>query len=364
MKGARFGLGALLLAIIAVFAAEVAARIEDRLRDQVPVLAAPDRERDLVEHDAIAIRGKPDGRYKQWHLNQFGFRNGRMTESPLPGCVRVMALGASETFGMYEAAGMEYPAQLEYILDSTGNCHEVVNAAIVGLTLRGVIRLWTNWASRFGAHIVVVYPTPAFYLGDGPPQYPGPPNTRRSAAPAWTSRLLDRARDRIDYPDLILRYRVRRTLDAASADRQPDWFFRTTPQGRVAQFKEDLERLVLEIRSRGAYPLILTHATAFHNPPRPEEISTLDAWRALQPKPTTQVLLDFEDAARRETLSVARSHNVTFIDLAGLINGRADYFAEDYIHFSERGAKLVAELIAAHVASMRIPQMQAVHAVQ
>ena len=213
----RIGGTGLVLATIVLGVGEITARIEDRLRQDVPLLTTPDRERDLVRHDAIAIRGKPDGRYKQWRLNAYGFRNAAITQQPREGCLRIMALGASETFGLYESPGMEYPAQLASMLRNEGDCHEVVNAAIAGLTLRGIIRLWTGWGSRFGAQVVLVYPTPAFYLGHRAPQFPGPPpTTSRPSSPWWTPRLLGRAEDRIEYPDLVQRYRVRRALDAST----------------------------------------------------------------------------------------------------------------------------------------------------
>jgi lysophospholipase L1-like esterase len=366
MQNARIGVtGALVLVAITLGVAELTARIEDRLRLGVPLLSAPDRERDLVYHDALAIRGRPDGRYKQWRLNQFGFRNAAMSETPVDGCVRIMTLGASETFGLYEPPGMEYPAQLERTLDRSGACHEVVNAAIVGLSLRGIIRLWDAWGSRFGSHVVLIYPTPAFYLADRSPQYPGPPPaTPLARAPWWTPRMLDRAKDRFDYPDIVQQYRVRRALTAAIEAQSPTWFFRNVPDDRLAQFKADLHVLVDRIRSNGAQAVLLTHTTAFHNPTRPDEIPALEAWRALQPKPTEQVLLDFEAATRSATLSVAASTGAAPIDLAGQMNGRREWFAGDYLHFNERGAGVVAELVAKYLRTAGIPRLQMVHAVQ
>ena len=157
-----------------VASAELTARVEDYLRLGVPLTALPNRERDLVLHDAIGIRGRPNGVYKKWHLNSFGFRGPEVLRAPAPGCTRILVLGASETFGFYESDRKEYPAQLEATLDRHG-CYEVLNAAVAGLTVRGLERLWTGWGSQFGARVVVVYPTPGFYLANSPPDYPGPP---------------------------------------------------------------------------------------------------------------------------------------------------------------------------------------------
>src|SRR5262245_65881480 len=80
--------------------------------------------------------------------------------------MRVMVLGASETFGIYESDQKEFPAQVAGLLRAKGGSPkvEVINAAIVGMTVRSMIPYWRNWASQFRPKIVVVYPSPLFYL--------------------------------------------------------------------------------------------------------------------------------------------------------------------------------------------------------
>jgi hypothetical protein len=341
----------LLLCVAVLVSAETTARVEDWLRHGVGFLSAPDRERDLVLHDSIAIRGKPNGSYKQWQLNVFGFRNGAMSEIPPAGCTRVMTLGASETFGLFESAGMEYPAQLGRKLADEERCYEVVNAAVAGLTLRGLTRLWTGWASRFGSSLVVVYPTPAFYLNHTPPRYPErPPAAPTEQAIQWAPRLLDRARDHIAYPEFIQRRRVQLALRDAMKSMDPASIFNDVPSDRLAQFTDDLKELMRSIRATGASVIVLTHATAFRNPPNPDDIPALDAWRTVLPRATREVLLDFEDAARAATLVAFRSvADVRVVDLAGHMNGHREWFAGDFLHFNEDGAGVVARLISQEV---------------
>ena len=55
-------------------------------------------------------------------------------QDPRPGEIRVLILGSSESFGLYESPGLEFPAQLASRLRDRGD-FEVVNAAVAGMTL-------------------------------------------------------------------------------------------------------------------------------------------------------------------------------------------------------------------------------------
>lgn len=116
---ARFVYVATLLLTVLV-SAELTARVEDRIRLEVPLFGEPDRTRDLVLQTDEGVRGKPGGRFKKWRLNEFGFRSGAMTSAPPRNCTRIVTLGASETFGLYEADEHEFPVELQRILGPSG----------------------------------------------------------------------------------------------------------------------------------------------------------------------------------------------------------------------------------------------------
>src|SRR6188768_3430358 len=155
-----------------------------------------------MTHPAQAAPGR-GGRYRHCLLNDFGFRHGRMSIEPRPGTQRVIVLGASEAFGLYEAAGHEFPAQLgERLKDRR---FEVINAALTGLTLASSIHYWESWVSRFKPAVVVIYPSPLFYLRDSPPttRRAGSTAPKASASrqppdrsmPLFSVRFVDRVRD-------------------------------------------------------------------------------------------------------------------------------------------------------------------------
>jgi len=70
--------------VVLWLAAEVTARVDDRIRHDVPVLASPERERELTLHDEFGVRGRPHGVFKKWRLNAFGFRGPRLRASRVP----------------------------------------------------------------------------------------------------------------------------------------------------------------------------------------------------------------------------------------------------------------------------------------
>jgi hypothetical protein len=336
----------LCIGVTCVASAELTARLEDRLRLGIDWFAVPDHDRDLVLHDALGIRGRPNGRFKKWALNSFGFRAAEMSLEPAKDCVRVMVLGASETFGLYESSGMEFPAQLETALRRTG-CYEVVNAAVTGLTIKGQIQLWKGWASRFRPDIVVVYPTPGFYLANSPPDFPKPPAGNPPAPPPWwTPRLLERAKDVFEFPAFIQRRRVAQRL-ASLTRSEPGWAFSSLPADRLAQFETDLGMLTEVVQTTGARVVLLTHAIRFGGTPRGDDQEALDAWRQFTPKASAEILLEFEQRAAEATVRVASRDHAALVDVRGVMNGRREWFAEgDALHFTDEGAGVIADLIA------------------
>ena len=122
------------IALLLLFAAsaEVTARVQDWIVRATPFWAVPDWDRDLFVDTPSGRRGRPNGRYLNWVLNDYGFRTGAMSREPPPGRQRLVVLGSSESFGIYESPGHEFPAILA---DRLRPDYEVINAALVGLTV-------------------------------------------------------------------------------------------------------------------------------------------------------------------------------------------------------------------------------------
>jgi hypothetical protein len=351
---ARRWSGLVVLALVCVLSAELVARVDDYLRYGIPLSAVPDEGRDLTLRDSLGVRGRPHGRYRWWHLNAYGFRAPEMTPTPRPGCVRIVILGASETFGLYESPDMDYPAQLRSELAARG-CYEVVNAAIPGASLRSMLVLWRRWVSPFQPQIVVIYPNPSFYLSveaPGTPERSGESRRPRAEKPPpwWTPRLIDRAHRAFHYPDVVQRRRLAHWLAADLAGRDSTWLFDRVPTDRLAGFESDLDSLVLAIRVDDVEPILVTHAMPFTRQPRSSDADLLQAWRHYYPRATTETLLAFDSAAAESTRRIGEQQGVAVVDAAAELGGRSTYFV-DFTHFTDRGARAVADLLSTRILS-------------
>jgi hypothetical protein len=326
------------------------ARIDDAVRAGIPILDSP-TESDLTMRDSSGTRGRPFAQYQKWRLNSAGFRGSEIRLLPSSECIRVVVMGASETFGYYESPEKEFPQQLSDSLRHRG-CYEVVNAAIVGMSLTGQIRLWNTWLSRFQPDIVVIYPSPAFYLSNDEPRLDGYKAAPAARPARYASRLMDRLHSRIHYPAFIQRRRVAKEIAAAKAGKPSRWFYKKVPEERLALFRQHLDSLVSDVRTSGGVPVLIVHAIRFGNSFNAEDRDLLRSWARFTPRVTDEVLLDFERESAGVVRELAKGRGVQVVDAAGIMNGRTELFG-DAIHFTDAGAGVMAGSIAAVIE--RIP---------
>ena len=159
------------------FSFEGTARLDDLIRYGMPLASPYGSEVDLVVHDSLGMHGRPGAQYLKWTLNALGTRGPEVSPRPAPGVLRVVATGASETFGQSEGPGREYPRQLEdslrarFVAGSTASWKsvEVLNAAFFGMSLPTATQDVRLRVAGFGPKVVVLYPTSVQYLNDALP---------------------------------------------------------------------------------------------------------------------------------------------------------------------------------------------------
>ncbi len=339
----RRALYAIVVALLFVVSAESAARLDDWMHWSLSPLSTPNMSEELLCADGRILRGQPHGKFKKFELNEFGFRGPEMASVPAAGTERVLILGASETFGLYETTGKEYPAQLTTLLATSESPRfEVVNAALPGMNVRTMRNYWSDWPSRFRPAWVFVYPPTHLYLGgDELPSAPGQATMAPKAG--FQSRFWGRLRDSM--PLAYRQWRFRQVLRAEVAQHPDGWVFESPPADRLQAFTEDLDELVKAIAASGARPILLTHAVSSATPPRSEDMEHLVTMRLSLPRATPEVLVDFEQKANSRILAIAEQRAIPVIDLAAVLNGKHEFFA-DLVHFNDSGAEVVAQLLA------------------
>jgi hypothetical protein len=352
-KFAKLGLsiayGSVLVAVC-LFSAEFAARLDDWLYAGVPLLASPEAEKDLIVVDDHGRRGRPHGLFKKWKLNAFGFRAPEINREPLPNQIRVVILGASEAFGLYESNGMEFPAQLQKTLANETSKVEIVNAAIVGMKAKSMLGYWKSWLKQFNPDIVLIYPSPLFYLVESRQSLAIKVNVNSGARSSFhfESRFVERLKDVVDFPAVIQRWRTQRNIAKQVEGRLPEWFFGTVPEERLRQFNDDVLELSVAIRGDGACPILITHAIRVSALLHSADIDEVQSAREHVPRALPRTILAFEAAAADSIRKIGRAYGFPIIDAASVMNGRRNWFG-DFVHFSDEGASFLAELIAKRI---------------
>ena len=341
---------------VAFAALELATRLEDRVRFGTPVASNFTDQADLIVNDRDGMHGRPNARFRKFVLNNHGFRGPDITEAPAPGSRRVFAVGASETFGLGESPGREYPRQLEDSLAARDGLRrrlgidrfEVVNGAMLGMSLPTLTQNVRVRLGRFRPSYVVAYPTPVQYLMDQQPVAAVPDSTvEATPEPTFRLRVLPRLHEQVKLllPGPIAT-RLRAQAIAKSIREHPaDWVLTAIPEDRVRAYDEDLRALVGAIRAIGAEPVLMAHVNVFSDV-EPRDTRLLTAWRRFYPRASGDVLIAFDQRLRTVTCGVAADSAVTLVDVEPfLASPRRQWFA-DYSHFSDQGAGLVAGLVA------------------
>jgi len=336
---------------------EMCARVDDHLTDGAPWEGLHSFD-DMVTFDGSVLRGRPGVRFDKWRMNNLGFRGRDRSLAKLPGTLRVAALGASETFGIYESPDMEYPAQLERMLAAQLRRRvEVFNTAFLGMSLPRVTEFCRRDLGSLHADVVVYYPTPTSYLSDRPP-LPAARPLAAAAAPVSTGLDLRVARYvesavRSHVPEQVLYWIRRVELDRRTSGKPPSWFFHEAPADRLELFETHLEALIDCVRRSGTRLVLVTHPHRFGG----GELTPLDgrllvAWRRFYPRATARGLLSMEASANASIRRLADKHGVEVADLARAVPPHPENFA-DYAHFTDQGATIAAGALADVIAQVR-----------
>lgn len=344
------GGAALLLLVLA--GAEGAVRVEDRIRWGMPLLSPDTAVSDLAISDATGRHPAPGRTFRKWHINSVGTRG--PDPDPARASERVLVLGASETFGLYEDPDQEYVRQLADTLAAAGCAADALNAGFPGMSLPTVEQDYRLRLAALRPRIAVYYPTPAQYLDDLLPRPVRPDSSGRPPHQSpWNSRFKLRAREA--FKAMLPRFLqdlVRRSQTAsARTGIDADSTFPAVPGDRLAAFDHDLRHLVGTIRASGATAILMTHANAFvGNPPAASD--RLRAWEKFYPRATGTTLVAFDSAADEAIRHVATDSSVTLVDAWRAFHGLpGEAMFADFAHFTDAGAARMAALLRPAIAT-------------
>jgi hypothetical protein len=336
--------------VVFVAVLELATRIDERLRFGTPLMSRVLSSEDLREFRDGGVQGRPNARYQKWGLNELGLRGPSTSREPRPGVIRIVTVGASETFGMAEAEGREYPRQLEDSLNlaaarrNSPRRYEVLNASLPGMSIPSILLGLRGHIRSLSPDVVVVYPSPSFYVDSDPPHAARDVSDvdtlafTRALRPRVIPRIVDAAKSLL--PAAALDHLRERDIRKSIERYPPGWRFTSIPQDRLTLFSEHMREIVGTIRSIGAEPILMTHGNAFMDGSRNDALAR--AWERFYPRATASTLIAFDSAARGVTLQVARDSGVVVVDVAADLARNREPVYSDFAHFTELGAARVA----------------------
>jgi lysophospholipase L1-like esterase len=301
----------------------------------------------LFQRDSIGKWGKPGARYAKWQLNSMGYRGPELR----PGTTRIVCIGASETFGLYEAPGEEYPRQLERDLNSgmLAAPFQVVNVAYAGETVPTAILRVPQIVEEIHPSYATIYPDLASYIW----------MFVKHEKPA-ASKSAQASRYRISF-DLRLASRVENLLKEALPSAIQNELRKISmrreiaaghyvvmerlPQERVERFRQDLKELIATLRAHGVEPVLVTPATVFSNPLSESDREALTTWRKIYPMLKEEGFLDMVSRMNEVIRETAADEHVPLIDADKEMPRGPKYFA-DMVHFTTPGAGVMARILA------------------
>ena len=351
------------LAVVLVFliAAEVCARVDDELTWGAPLLSPYSNER-LLRQESIGFSGRPNFRYQKWRMNNLGFRGPDIAPLPAPGITRIAVIGASETFGLYESEGSEYPARMQTLLDSIApGRYEVINVGLPGLSLASMIPYIRRAVVPTGARILVIYPTPTFYLDVRPlpldyvpPRYTPPAvltfGKWTIERAALTPRIAEKAREVLKglIPNIVVMEARELRLATRRSKHDDGWVWRTVPADRIQILRTHLDRLLASVNAEGLQPLLVTHANRFAGampdtagPARRHLVNLMSLY---YPQATPQVLIGMDSIANTLMRERGQARGAVVVEAERHITASPSTFA-DFLHFTDAGADQMARLI-------------------
>jgi lysophospholipase L1-like esterase len=331
--------------IVFVVVLEVCARLDDVVSYGAPFWGSYNDEI-LLQRDSIGKWGKPGARYAKWQLNSLGYRGPELR----PGTLRIITMGASETFGLYEAPGEEYPRQLERDLNSWAgsDVFQVVNVAFAGETLPTAILRVPQIVEQIRPAYALIYPDLSSYIwmslkvaqpAASSPDADRPTLKFESRLSVRTENLLKQSLP-IAIQDELRKVSMRREIAARHyviLDR--------LPEDRFERFRQDLETLIAALREHQVEPVLVTHATIFSKPLVEGDQISLTHWRKIYPMLKEEGFLDMERRMNDVIRQTAAKDHTPLIDADEAMPHGPAYFA-DFVHFTTRGAGVMASILA------------------
>lgn len=364
--------------VVFLLTIELCTRIEDAIRYSAP-LWGEYTANTLKSSDKEGISYNiPNARFEKWHNNGHGFRGPEIATTKSPGTVRVVCLGASESYGLYETPGKEWPAQLRALLPSPK--YQVINVSVVGLDLGSYEAYLKKYVLRLEPDIVICFVNPLFYATGfekkQDPQMSTPKNEVRTTTkkPISSTRIItaqSRSLPKLkqvfkqalqnSFPKILKRYQIW-NLQKQINEAELKYLGGLKPKdsvspASVSSFSNDLSVFVSFLQYRHINVLLSTYPALISR----DNLSTypdifMDNRRFFIGF-SLSGMLDILEKYNLAIRDVATTQRIMFADCQSIIP-KTDHYFGDNVHYTDQGASMVAKVIAEVILGNGEPRQQ------
>lgn len=354
--------------VIFLLIIELCTRIDDIIRYDAPFVGKYSSDRLRTVDDIGLPVNVPNSRFEKWENNKFGFRGPEITLEKPRGVIRCVCMGTSETYGLYEGPGREWPSRLNEILGPEGN-YQVINSAIVGLRMDNYKEYLDTYVLKLKPDIVIILVNPYMYFA-GMARNADRANTRQGQKTAVNSRstvkepffvsrsyakmlLLTKKTVKESLPvNWLKAYQVKIGLQQVKQaqlirlkDKKP---LDIVPQSYSDSFRNELKKLIIFIQDHGAKVVLSTYPALIdsNNVNNFYEI-ILDTQRFCA-EFSIEGLINASSSANLAIMQTARESGIDVVDNYNVVPKTLEYFS-DNVHYTDKGADAVAKNIARYI---------------
>jgi len=295
-----------------------------------------------------------NGRYSN---NSYGFRGKDFDPVKPAGVFRIVAIGASTTYGVYNADENTYPAQLERMIRESGYANvEVLNAGVTGYTTTETFINFYLRILNLSPDMVIFYQARNDVFPQGFNGYVSDFRHYRQPDYSFTgANYLHRYLFRVSHLFMWLATRRSGNFGWSTREENPHYGsvrFENRPsstelianlskdQGLI-DYRKNIESTILLAKQSSDIKFVLS-TYAFRKEKYNSGILPRD--EAILPAIEKQI-----DRANNIVRQLAEEYQLTLVDTAKDLAGKLDDFLVDDCHFNDRGQQARAALIFDHI---------------
>jgi len=289
-----------------------------------------------------------NSRGQEFRINSKGFVGPEFDDQPSSGVYRIIALGDSCTFGLWQ---MVYPSVLERLLNDSGSARrfEVINEGIEGYNSTFALGRIRDELLRYRPKLMIIY------IGWNDLMKTDPANASRVDEYRWLAELLDRsylikAYKKLLYVNLIPLVLRPSTSVGPEGARAFDHFVPT-------RYRSNLEEMIRLLRRHNTEILLVTLPTVVRPDMTAEELRRAHVFFPyFAGAYGVSRLLSLHGAYNRTIVEISRRQGVGLIDLAATfepVTDKTSYFW-DTMHPSEKGHALIADTLFRRIKELEV----------